>query len=149
MNAHDHRSDAALERLLAEMFERFEPLPAEARALAYDASQMAALDRELAELVYDSRHTADLTLMRGSEGQTRLLSFANDHLTLDVSLLPDGVSLIGEIVPVDTAELELETTNGSRTTVPVDEFGRFRATAGPGPIRMRVVGRLLTPWITR
>ena len=30
-----------------------------------------------------------------------------------------------------------------------DEFGRFRFATSPGPIRLRLVGVVVTPWITR
>lgn len=149
MTANDHRSDDAIQRLVGDLFDHVEPLPQRVKDLAYSAHQMAALNKELAELTYDSLHQGELTLTRGTEGQARLLSFANDHLTLEMSLLPDGSSLIGEIAPVISPRIQLENRDGDETTVPVDEFGRFRASAGPGPIRIRVVGHLLTPWITR
>jgi hypothetical protein len=142
-------SDEALLGLVAEMLDGIEPVSPRARELANGASQMAALHRELAALVYDSHEHADLVLTRSGEGQARLMSFANDHLTLEISLLADGRSLVGEIDPAGATELVIERRDGDPETVPVDEFGRFRAPAGPGAIRLRVVGQLITPWIAR
>lgn len=142
-------ADDALEDLLTGVLQQVETVPATALAKAYQASQLRTLNKELAALVYDSEREGDLVLTRGAEGQARLLSFANDHLSLDLTLLPDGVSLVGELSPSDAGALEIEQDDGATVEVAVDEWGRFRATTADGPIRLRIVGRLVTPWITR
>jgi hypothetical protein len=43
----------------------------------------------------------------------------------------------------------VETVGHDRVTVAADEFGRFRVVADGTSFRIRVVGRLVTPWITR
>lgn len=148
MNEHTPPTIDALERLIGEVLDRVDPLPERVRRLAYDAFQLRALHEELAALVFDSYHEPDLLLVRGDEHPARLLSFANDHLTLDVVLGAGGRTITGELVPPATGEVEVESAAGSRLRVPIDEHGRFRATAEPGTLRLRVVGRLVTPWIT-
>ncbi|MCP3991985.1 MAG: hypothetical protein GY724_23130 [Actinomycetia bacterium] len=147
-NPATNREDV-VEQLVANMLDQIEATPRQALDLAYNARQLTALNEELATLIFDSGREGDPVLTRGSEGQTRLMSFANDHLSLELTLLPDGVTLVGELAPVDTRELDIETDGGDTVTIEIDEFGRFRATTAPGPIRLRVPGRLVTPWITR
>ena len=136
---------AALDRGL----ERVERLPDRALAAAYGAVQLANVDAELAGLVYDSLLEPAGALIRGDEGETRIITFANDHLSLDVALLGDGTTIVGEIDPAEAYEVELETVTNERVTILVDQFGRFRATTDANSFRLRVLGHLVSPWITR
>jgi hypothetical protein len=45
--------------------------------------------------------------------------------------------------------LDIERFDGSAIPAELDDFGRFRAVVPHGPIRLRVVGQLVTPLITR
>jgi hypothetical protein len=140
--------DETLQRMVGAVLDCVDPEPPGLRALAYQAMELRGLREGLAALEYDSALESDLVVTRSGEGPARLLSFVNEHLSLDVSLLPDGASIVGQIAPVDADELTIETGAGARITVPVDELGRFRAQPGRDTIRLRVVGRLVTPWIT-
>lgn len=146
----DERELAAVEQLMREVLDRVEPIPERALRAAYQARQMRSLEAELATLLYDSERDGDLLLTRSSEAEVRLLSLANDHLSVELSLLPDGETIVGELSPVDdTRQVLVETRDSDdATAVEVDQFGRFRATV-VGPIRIRVPGKLVTPWITR
>lgn len=145
----DESQMVAVEQLVSEMLDRVEPIPERALRAAYQARQMRSMEAELATLLYDSERDGDLLLTRGSEAEVRMLSLANDHLSVELSLLPDGETIVGELSPVDDApEVVVETGGGDDLLVEVDQFGRFRATV-VGPIRIRVPGKLVTPWITR
>lgn len=144
----DPNSLAGVQRLVGEMLDQVEPVPRRALEAAYQARQLREMTAELATLLYDSDRDGDLVLTRGGEGEVRLLSLANDHLSVELTLLPDGETIVGELSPVDVTELLVEAGDGGSQTIDVDEFGRFRARA-TGPIRLRVPGRLITPWITR
>ena len=89
----------------------------------------------------------ELALTRSEEAQARIVTFANDHLTVDLELLADGRTIVGELQPAEAAAVELETVGQGRVTA--DEFGRFRLVSDATSLRIRVVGRLVTPWITR
>jgi hypothetical protein len=150
MNArHDLHDDDTLVALLGESLDHAEPIPDEAVRAAYAAIELDSLNEELAALVFDSAEESALAAMRAVEVETRLLSFVNDHLTLDVELHADGLTLIGQLTPAGDQTLDVERFDGSSVSAEVDEFGRFRAHVPHGPIRLRVVGRLVTPWITR
>jgi hypothetical protein len=115
---------------------------------AYGASDLVTVEAELAALVYDSR-APELVLTRSEEAQARLVAFANEHLTIDLELLADGRTIVGELQPAQVADIELETVGQGRVAVTADEFGRFRLVSDATSLRIRVVGRLVTPWITR
>jgi len=144
----DERELAAVEQLVSDMLERVEPVPERALRAAYEARQLRSLAAELATLLYDSERDGDLLLTRTSEAEVRLLSLANDHLSVELSLLPDGETIVGELSPVDDVSEVVVETSDDDLVVGVDQFGRFRATV-VGPVRIRVTGKLITPWITR
>ena len=140
--------DAALERQVAAGLDRLEPVAPAALAAAYGAVGLATVEAELAALVYDSR-APELVLTRAEEAQARIVTFANDHLTIDLELLADGRTIVGELQPAEAVPVELETVGHGSVAVVADEFGRFRLVSDATSLRIRVVGRLVTPWITR
>jgi hypothetical protein len=145
----DDQDDAtALEGLVAAGLDVVEAVPASAREAAYGAVGLVTVEAELAALVYDSQG-AELALTRSEEAQARIVTFANDHLTVDLELLADGRTIVGELQPAEAATVELETVGQGRVTTVADEYGRFRLTSDATSLRIRVVGRLVTPWITR
>jgi hypothetical protein len=148
MTAVEPPDDAALEVLLAAGLESVEPVPPAALAAAYGAVGLATVEAELAALVYDSR-APELVLTRSEEAQARIVTFANDHLTIDLELQADGRTIVGELQPAEEAEVELETVGHGWVSVTADPFGRFRLVSDATSLRIRVVGRLVTPWITR
>ncbi len=148
MTAVDPPDDNALEAALAAGLEVVEPAPAAALVAAYGAVGLVTVEAELAALVYDSQ-APELVLTRSEEAQARIVTFANDHLTIDLELLADGRTIVGELQPAEAAELELETVGHGRLAATADEFGRFRLASDAISFRIRVVGRLVTPWITR
>lgn len=149
MNHHDLTDDLVLTDLIASMLEFAEPVPGDAVAAAYAAVDMDGLQEELAALVFDSAAEEQLVPMRSLDLETRLLSFVNDYLTLDVELHADGTTIVGQVTPAGVQRLDIERFDGSAIPAELDDFGRFRAAVPHGPIRLRVVGQLVTPWITR
>jgi len=140
--------DAALEQLVGGALSAVEPVSPAALAAAYGAVGLVTVEAELAALVYDSLRP-QLALTRSEEAQALIVTFANDHLTVDLELLADGRTIVGELQPAEPATVELETVGQDRVSVAADEFGRFRFVSGATSLRIRVVGRLVTPWITR
>jgi hypothetical protein len=144
----DPDDGAVLERLVAAGLDVVEAVPASARAAAYGAVGLATVEAELAALVYDSRR-AELTLTRSEEAQARIVTFANEHLTVDLELLADGRTIVGELHPAEAVTVELETEGQGQVIILADEYGRFRLASDATSLRIRVVGHLVTPWITR
>ena len=148
MTAVEPPDDDTLESLVADGLGAVEAVPPDALAAAYGAVGLATVEAELAALVYDSR-APDLVLTRSEEAQARIVTFANDHLALDLELLADGRTIVGELQPAEPAVVELETVGHGGVAVTADAFGRFRFVSDATSLRIRVVGRLVTPWITR
>jgi hypothetical protein len=148
MTGTDQHDDDALEQLLAAGLDAVEPVPAAALAAAYGAVGFVTVEAELAALVYDSRHS-ELVLTRSEEAQARIVTFANDHLTIDLELLADGRTIVGELQPAEAATVALETLGQRQVAATADEFGRFRLVSDAASFRVRVIDRLVTPWITR
>jgi hypothetical protein len=150
MTTNDLLPDGAeFDELLRSTLDLAEPIPEAALAAAYSAIELRTVSEELASLVFDSLVESSPVLVRGDEGDTRFATFANEHLTLDLELLGDGQSIIGELRPAAGERVEWENLSGETQQVSSDELGRFRIKAEPGPVRLRVVGKLVTPWITR
>ena len=126
-----------------------EALPESAAQSAYAAHLMGDVEADLARLIYDS--AAEQVAVRRSDGDhaSRFLSFANEYLTLDLSLLADGQGLVGEIDPPMADQVIIEGRDGTKSTVPVDNFGRFRAHCESPSFRIVIDGLLFTQWITR
>ena len=142
-------SDDWLVAKLTEMLDVTEPVPADACDAAYAAFAMGDLDRELAALVFDSLESSGAPAMRATGTDVRLLSFANDNMTLDVELHADGHTLVGQLTPAVDATATVEVENGDDVPLELDAHGRFRLAVDDGPIRFRIPGHLVTPWITR
>ena len=147
--SHDLHDDDVLVANLGQALDRYEAVPDDVVAAAYLAVELDTLSEELAALVFDSADESALAAMRAVDVETRLLSFVNDHLTMDVELHADGITIVGQLTPPGDRSLDVERIDGSSIPAEVDEYGRFRADVPSGAIRLRVVGRLVTPWITR
>jgi hypothetical protein len=141
--------DDNLSRLLAELLDATEPIPESALLAAYAAADMDLLSEELAALVFDSASARELVLMRAAEAEARLLSFVNDHVSIDLELHANASTIVGQLTPPTDAAMVLEVENGLPIEVVADEFGRFRVDAPASPVRLRIVGLVVTPWITR
>jgi len=142
-------SDEWLVARLTEMIDRAEPVPADALDAAYAAFSMGDLDRELAALVFDSLESAGAPALRATSTEVRLLSFANDQMTLDVELHADGHTLVGQLSPAPDGAATVEIDGGEDAVLDVDEHGRFRVSIDGSVFRFRIPGQLVTPWVTR
>jgi hypothetical protein len=147
--------DNELTTLLASALEVAEAVPDDAVDAAYAAIEMDLVAEELARLAFDST-ASELVDMRSAgapEADVRLLSFVNDHLTVELELHADGRTIVGVLSAPSgdtvSSDVRIESADGTAVVAPTDEFGRFRATAPTGAIRLRIVGSLVTPWITR
>jgi hypothetical protein len=146
--------DDQLLRLLGEVLDEDDPVPADALALALSAADLADLDAEVADLVFDSLLDDQAVALRaGGDGEVRSLTFAAGDRTIEVDLTDDD--LVGRVAPPGADPLVLGVVQaGRRQEVTTDSLGRFRSTVRPGPLRLVFsdadAGSLLvTPWITR
>ncbi len=152
----DFTNDQRLLSLLSRAL-RDEEMPEDVLAVARMAPELSAVDGELAVLVYDSL-ADDATVMRDSTGQGRSLSFSTRSTsttpptTLDVDLLPDGRTVIGQVSPDAAADRAIvDTTIGSHE-IHLDEHGRFHCKTTDSFFRIRLcqgsdLVSMTTPWL--
>jgi hypothetical protein len=111
------------------------------------------IDAELAQLTYDSEvDRVEAAVMRSSEtASIRALTFTSDHITLELEVTAN--SLLGQLLPPHSGELEIQTRAGDIRTTHVDEIGCFAVDPIPdSPFRLRCRAAdgtdVLTGWIT-
>jgi hypothetical protein len=110
------------------------------------------IDAELAELTYDSvRDNEIVASVRAEAASIRALTFSSAHLTIELEVTQE--SLLGQIVPTQTATVTVQPSAGSETLVQTDEIGCFSIRPIPsGPFRLHCRTAagvdVLTGWIT-
>jgi hypothetical protein len=168
---HDHEGlpdaeldDDALLARVADVFNRFDPVPDVAIELARLSFGLRDLDAELAILVADSHVDEGQTTVRAGAAvglSPRLLSFeAAEGFALELQITADGPPgypgarrhLLGLLVPPGPARIEVRQPSGS-LSVEADDEGRFAVTdLEPGPFRLTCIRAdepsVSTPWLT-
>jgi hypothetical protein len=112
------------------------------------------IDAELARLTYDSAQGAEAAsaMRAGAEAASiRALTFTSDRLTIELEVTPD--SLVGQVIPVQAAAIEVQLQGGTSTTFPADEIGLFSIRPIPaGPFRLycrpQAGPGAVTGWVT-
>jgi hypothetical protein len=143
----DEQLLGGLRRIAAEA----DPPPVVLREAARGAFAWRDVERELAELVYDS--TEDDTALAGLRSDTAswLLTFEAE-ISVEVEVVRTGTTrrLVGQIVPPQEGRIEVRHASGV-TEVAADPIGRFACddvARGPVSLRCRVGGRIVdTEWV--
>ena len=132
------RGDDALLGKLRQAVAQHDPVPDGVMTAARAAFSMAALDAELATLVYDSSFgDEDTRALVRSTGGSRELTFEAPSLTVEVELHAEQRRLLGQLVPPGPAVVEVRSPEHS-LTVSADHLGRFAADDVPtGPVSLR------------
>lgn len=134
----DDSDDELLQELRA-IVSRIDPTPPEMVAAAKSGFIWRTIDAELAQLTSDSVLDADRMAAVRGVAPPELLTFESAGLTVEVETAtgPDGVRLLGQLVPAQPGSVEVRHEGGT-VTVDVDDMGRFTA-AGlePGPVSLR------------
>jgi hypothetical protein len=152
--------DEPLVSELRELFAQVDAVPAPVTELAKASLGWRRLDAELAELLSDSvlEDGALAGVRGGGEGlPVRSVRFRASRNTIDVDVQVDGQkrTLLGQITPPVSAEIEVESPDGTVASVKSDELGRFRVQLPEGG-RIRLVisdgpdlgPHVVTSWIT-
>jgi hypothetical protein len=110
------------------------------------------VDAELAALGYDTAAAPAAAGTRAERATLRALTFVASRLTIELEATEDA--LVGQLVPQQPGEVELQQAGGVRRTVAIDELGwfAFRGPAPSGMCRIRVRTEdgttVLTEWMT-
>ncbi|MYW44303.1 hypothetical protein [Streptomyces sp. SID161] len=139
--------DALLEEELREVAAVLDPVPAGLVQAALDAFALHDLDARLAELTFDS--LVDALPVRGAVDAPRMLTFRAGELSVDVEVTGDG--LIGQVLPPQSARIEVLGGPGTGRPVAADTLGRFTSDtppAGPFALRLRTGAEVIvTEWL--
>jgi hypothetical protein len=145
-------SDDELLEALRQAVAAREVVPAEFIAAGRNAFAWHNIDAELAQLTYDSMRDAEPALSTRTEAASiRALTFTSGHLTIELEVGTE--SLVGQIVPAQTALITVQPMSGTETDVQADEIGCFSIAPIPaGQFRLRCRSgagvETITGWIT-
>jgi hypothetical protein len=84
------------------------------------------IDAELARLTYDSatmEPAGAVATTRAEAASLRAMTYAAKELVIELEVTDDA--LLGQLVPPQAGEVELRSSDGTTSTVPVDEVGWF------------------------
>ncbi|MFF4249782.1 hypothetical protein ACFY1L_01050 [Streptomyces sp. NPDC001663] len=125
-----------------------DPVPAELRQIAVEAFALHDLDARIAELTFDS--VIDAIPVRGAVDVPRMLTFHAGEVTVDVELTAQG--LMGQVLPPQTARIEVLRGPQAGSPLSTDDMGRFTSAEPPvGPFALRLrtgEGVVVTDWLT-
>ncbi|MFH0172793.1 hypothetical protein ACIA6D_01455 [Streptomyces cacaoi] len=136
-----------LEEELRQAAAILDPVPAELRRAAIEAYTLHDLDARIAELTFDS--LVDAIPVRGAVDVPRMLTFHTGGLTVDVEVTDEG--LMGQLLPPQSASIEV--LHGPRAGAPLtaDDMGRFACDTPPGgpfALRLRTGAEVVvTEWL--
>ncbi|GGP61795.1 hypothetical protein GCM10010247_38040 [Streptomyces calvus] len=139
--------DGLLEEELRQAAGVLDPLPSALLQIAVDAYALHDLDARVAELTFDS--LVDGIPVRGATDAPRMLTFSAGEVTLDVEVGPQG--LLGQVLPPQSARIEVLGGPQTAATLTADDMGRFTADtplSGPFALRLRAGGDVVvTEWL--
>ena len=144
--------DGELLAALQQALRRRQAVPPEFVAAGQNAFAWHNIDAELAQLTYDSIRGPDpVARTRAESASIRALTFTSARLTIELEVTDDA--LLGQVVPAQTATIEVQDGAGGQTEMDSDEIGCFTirpAPHGPFRLRCRTTGSVdvLTGWIT-
>lgn len=114
------------EQLLAELREALNTVaqvPAEFVVAGKAAFAWRTVDAELAALAQEAGDVDSLAGVRAERAAVRALSFLASDISIELEVTPDA--LLGQLVPARSGTIEVQTQEGGRQAVTVDESGWF------------------------
>jgi hypothetical protein len=114
------------EQLLAELREALttaEQVPSGFIAAGKAAFAWRTVDAELAALAQEVSDADALAGVRAERAAVRALSFLASDISIELEVTPDA--LLGQLVPARPGTIEVQTQEGGRQAVTVDESGWF------------------------
>jgi hypothetical protein len=144
--------DEELLTALRQALRSHEAVPADFINAGKNAFVWRNIDAELAELTYDSLSSAEYELsMRAEAASIRALTFTSARLTIELEVVGDSV--LGQVVPAQSAAITVQPKVGAGIALDADEIGRFSIRPVPAGLfrlhcRTATGIETLTGWIT-
>lgn len=124
-----HEDDDALQAQLRVAMAGAGP-PQSVLAAAKGVYAWRTVDAELAELAHDSALDEELTVVRSETAAVRTLSFECGALAVELRIA-DNNAIVGQLVPSQTATIEVREPDRPPSTVLADDMGCFRLETVP------------------
>lgn len=106
-------------------------------ANARDLFTYPTLDQELVKLVYDSLTESSHASTTREPGDTRMMVFESEALSMEVEI--SGDTIFGQIAPVGRRQVSVEAADGTSAQATTDELGCFSIRLlADGPLRFRI-----------
>lgn len=144
------RDDDDLASELGEALAEQRDTPDRVREMGYAAFTWHSVDLDLAlmSLVHDSAVHQPAGVRSGDPQAPRVLVFESDELTVEIEIGVD--TIMGHLVPVGAARLDLESRTEETHGAETDDSGFFLLQRpATSPVRLRIdaeVGVLVTDW---
>lgn len=144
--------DDELLAALREAFRARRAVPEEFVEAGRSAFAWHSIDAELAQLTYDSARMSDHpALTREEPASIRALTFTSARVQIELEVVES--SLLGQVLPVQQATIEVQARDAADQVTSTDETGCFSVQPIPrGPFRLRcrlaAGSDILTSWIT-
>lgn len=154
MSAVNNGRDEELLAALREAISARRAVPEEFVEAGKSAFAWHSIDAELAQLTYDSTDSPELSALTRAESaesaSIRALTFTSPRAHIDLEVVES--SLLGQILPVQQARIEVQARDDAEQAITTDETGCFSIHPIPrGPFRLRcrltVGSDILTGWI--
>jgi hypothetical protein len=140
--------DDVLADELAGVLRSRDPMPASVANAARGAFAWRTLDEDLAVLSLDSLLEATAGVRGAGDRQ---LTFEGRGLSLEVDVVEGGRRVVGQVVPPQHGEVELEGPH-TRSSAETDAHGQFALSVWNGPARLRFRPAsgpaVVTDWVT-
>lgn len=147
----DDLDDDRLLAALKDALSARQSVPREFVEAAKGAFAWHNIDAELAQLTYDSTCAVEPAAMatRSDTAAIRELTFTSPRLTIELEVTAD--SLLGQVIPVQAASIDVQRRAGGATAVSSDEVGFFAISPIPQePFRLRCRAAgidVVTAWV--
>jgi hypothetical protein len=142
--------DERLLRDLAEAMGQVAPLAETVAEQGMAAFSWRNVDQDLLLAgLYSDSSMQPVTNSRAESGSTRVLVFGTSPLSVELEVTANQI--LGQIMPPDIGEIQLETADGTTLHITADDLGFFVAPPLTGKlVRLRcdtAAGRLITEWV--
>lgn len=127
--------DQRLLQRLGALFDQVDPPPAASYAAARSALSMRDPDAELIALVEQSAVAA----VRGPTHHAFTFAVDGFEIELAATRASRGWALVGQLTTASAVDAVTVQTPASRTTVALDDLGRFQAEVPVGPVMLRLL----------
>lgn len=138
----DPGGDEALDALIRNAFDQFDPVPESAKRFARESHRLVSFADEIAAISTDSLVDAGRSR---SGSPTRTITFEAPRVSIRIEC---GSEIVGSIESASPVRLQVQRIDGGLEPVPVSDDGFFSFAAPTAAFRLLVTGEELSTRVT-